>query len=224
MTMARARFGDPNSQAERELHTQELFERLSAAETEPKRRRITDEIFLVNLPLCEALARRYAGRGIDLDDLLQVARLGLVCAVGRYRPGRAPFVAFAVPTITGELKRHFRASWMVRPPRRLQEAPGDESSSAFRPMSLDVAASPGEAAWQLTSDGRDLELVPDLLTLHRAMRSLSPVERRVLTLRFVAELPQAEIGRRVGVSQMQVSRILARVLAGLRAELEPTAA
>ena len=71
---------------------------------------------------------------------------------------------------------------------------------------------------------RDLDLIPDLITLNSAMRRLSAVERRVLHLRFVDDLPQAKIGRLVGVSQMQVSRILARVLGELRDEMEPAAA
>ncbi len=88
-----------------------------------------DEV-LDHLDLCEALARRYANRGIDLDDLIQVARVGLVCAVQRFRPEAGAFVPFAVATITGEIKRHFRAGWMVRPPRRLQEHRNDASGSA----------------------------------------------------------------------------------------------
>lgn len=227
MTIARAFTDTPTlTRADREARTEELFERLAGTTSEAERQQVIDEIVVTNLPLSEALARRYAGRGIDLDDLEQVARMGLVCAVQRFRTGRAPFVAFAVPTITGELKRHFRASWMVRPPRRLQESPGDEATSAFRPVSLDVAATreDGTTPFELSTEDHDLELIPDLITLHRAMKTLSAVERRVLTLRFVEDLPQAEIGRRVGVSQMQVSRILSRVLAGLRAEMEPMAA
>lgn len=75
-----------------------------------------------HLPLADSLARRYAGRGEDLDDLVQVARVGLVHAVQRYDPERGEFAAFAVPTMTGELKRHFRDhGWLVRPTRRSQE-------------------------------------------------------------------------------------------------------
>lgn len=193
-----------------------------------------DELVLDHLDLCEALARRYANRGIDLDDLVQVARVGLVCAAQRFRPEAGAFVPYAVATITGEIKRHFRSSWMVRPPRRLQEQRSDEAPheqretdalSAFRPVSLDSSTVGDEAhVVELPVTDHDLELLPDLLTLHSAVDRLDTVERQVLRLRFVDDLPQSEIGRRLGVSQMQVSRILSRVLAGLREEMEPAAA
>lgn len=193
-----------------------------------------EDLVLDHLDLCEALARLYANRGIDLDDLIQVARLGLVCAAQRFRPEAGAFVPYAVATITGEIKRHFRSSWMVRPPRRLQEqrnddpaAPERETSalSAFRPVSLDVPhAGDGSQPLELPVADHDLELLPDLLTLHSAVDRLDDLEREVLHLRFVDDLTQAEIGRRLGVSQMQVSRILSRVLAALRDEMGPVAA
>ena len=193
-----------------------------------------DELVLDHLDLCEALARRYANRGIDLDDLIQVARVGLVCAAQRFRPEAGAFVPYAVATITGEIKRHFRSSWMVRPPRRLQEQRSDDAPhaqretdalSAFRPVSLDSTTAGDEAhAVELPVTDHDLELLPDLLTLPSAVDRLDSVERQVLRMRFVDDLAQAEIGRRLGVSQMQVSRILSRVLAGLREEMEPAAA
>ena len=193
-----------------------------------------DELVLDHLDLCEALARRYANRGIDLDDLIQVARVGLVCAAQRFRPEAGAFVPYAVATITGEIKRHFRSSWMMRPPRRLQEQRSDDAPhaqretdalSAFRPVSLDSTTAGDEAhAVELPVTDHDLELLPDLLTLHSAVDRLDSVERQVLRMRFVDDLAQAEIGRRLGVSQMQVSRILSRVLAGLREEMEPAAA
>lgn len=193
-----------------------------------------DELVLDHLDLCEALARRYANRGIDLDDLIQVARVGLVCAAQRFRPEAGAFVPYAMATITGEIKRHFRSSWMVRPPRRLQEQRSDDAPhaqretdalSAFRPVSLDSTTAGDEAhAVELPVTDHDLELLPDLLTLHSAVDRLDSVERQVLRMRFVDDLAQAEIGRRLGVSQMQVSRTLSRVLAGLREEMEPAAA
>ncbi|MHA6525065.1 sigma-70 family RNA polymerase sigma factor [Tessaracoccus sp. G1721] len=193
-----------------------------------------ESLVLDHLDLCEALARRYANRGIDLDDLVQVARVGLVCAAQRFRPEAGAFVPYAVATITGEIKRHFRSSWMVRPPRRLQEQRSDDAAhhqretdalSAFRPVSLDSSPVGDEGhAVELPVTDHDMELLPDLLTLHSAVDRLDEVEREVLRLRFVDDLAQAEIGRRLGVSQMQVSRILSRVLAGLREEMEPAAA
>ena len=86
-------------------------------------RAIRDELIESHLRLAEHLARRFANRGVALDDLIQVASLGLVKAVERFEPERGlEFSTFATPTIMGELKRHFRdKGWSVRVPRRVQE-------------------------------------------------------------------------------------------------------
>jgi RNA polymerase sigma-B factor len=107
-----------------------LFAQLRSSADEPTLARAQDEIVRLYLPLCTAMAQRYDGRGIEHDDLVQVARLGLVKAMSRYEPGRGrSFAAYAVPTISGELKRHFRdRGWMVRPPRRVQELRSDLSA------------------------------------------------------------------------------------------------
>lgn len=237
--MATVHTPSPSAITERDERALELLRQLGAETSATARQSLLDEVVVMHLDLCEALARRYANRGLDLDDLIQVARVGLICAVQRFRPDAGAFVPFAVATITGEIKRHFRAGWMVRPPRRLQELRPDDAEGggrasgeretlalAFRPISLDAptGADDGGPGLQLPATDHDLDLIPDLITLNSAMRRLSPVERRVLHLRFVDDLPQAEIGRLVGVSQMQVSRILARVLGELRDEMEPAAA
>lgn len=86
-------------------------------------RAVRDELIEAHLRLAEHLARRFSNRGVALDDLIQVAALGLVKAVERFEPGRGlEFSTFATPTIVGELKRHFRdKGWSVRVPRRVQE-------------------------------------------------------------------------------------------------------
>lgn len=96
---------------------------LRAARDDPSRSdALHQEVIHRHLWLAESLAKRYDHRGEDLDDLIQVARMGLVEAVRRYDPDRGPFLAFATPTILGVLKRHFRDhGWLVRPPRRTQE-------------------------------------------------------------------------------------------------------
>jgi RNA polymerase sigma-B factor len=101
-----------------------LFARLADLEPDDsEHQRLKDQLVTDHLPLARNLARRYANRGETLDDLVQVARLGLVKAVTRFDPTHgSDFTAFAIPTITGELRRHFRdTGWDIRVPRRLQE-------------------------------------------------------------------------------------------------------
>jgi RNA polymerase sigma-B factor len=208
------------------------------------------------LPLADSLARRYAGRGIDVDDLVQVARMAVVKAVRRYRPGEGHrFTVYIVPSVTGELKRCFRdQGWWIRPPRRLQELhaqilvqeerlrhallrnPDDDEIAAavgcrpvdvglarvciggYHPVSLDATTESGRSHMDgicgaVPSTEGAIALRD---ALGRAMLDLTDRQRLVLRLRFVEELSQGEIAERVGVSQIQVSRILRAVLAVLR--------
>ncbi|MFQ6170859.1 sigma-70 family RNA polymerase sigma factor [Oryzobacter sp. R7] len=226
---------------------------------DPRRAPLLERIVLNAVPLADTAARRYRNRGIETDDLVQVARTALVKAAHRYRPGAGPgFAAFATPTITGELKRWFRDhGWAVRPPRRVQElrallvveeerlqhrlgrAPLDDelADSLGVTVAEVIDARRGAAAYHATSlddasEGgsslADLLLVVDcpasaLVTrdaLRRAVAVLPERQRLVLRLRFVDELTQSEIAERIGVSQMQVSRILRAVLDRLRGDLE----
>jgi RNA polymerase sigma-B factor len=219
-----------------------------------------EALVLLNLGLADGIAGRYLGRGIDRDDLVQVARLGLVKAVRRFRPGLGQsFAGFAAPTISGEIKRHFRdTGWMVRPPRRLQElgvrmrdAEKDleqnlhrrprsdelaavldvdeeqvraarEAASSFHALSLDVPAGPGQAPTEMTLEEVDdpFAAIDDSAWLRDALAELTDRERLVLRLRFVDLLTQSDIAEQIGVSQMQVSRILRATLSRLRARLE----
>ena len=110
------------TRATRAQRTDHLL-RLAAAETGASRRRLLDEVIRLNVPVAWAIARRYRGRGEPLDDLQQVAALGLVEAVRRFDPDRGnDFLSYALPTISGQVKRHFRDfTWTVRPPRRVQD-------------------------------------------------------------------------------------------------------
>lgn len=230
-----------------------------------ERAELLDRIVELNLDLADGIARQYAHRGLELDDLIQVARVGLVLAIQRFRPAPgAAFAAFAIPTIQGELKRHFRDhGWVVRPPRRIQELQArararareleqqlgrtpssdelaaalgvethelDECAAAdsgFHPLSLDVPADPsGTPLSARLADGDDdgLESLPDLVALRRVLAGLPPRDRAVLSWRFGEGLTQSEIGARLGVSQMQVSRILAALMTRLRGALEPAVA
>jgi RNA polymerase sigma-B factor len=215
------------------------------------------------LPLARQLARRYQHGGEQLDDLIQVASLGLLKAIDRFDPDReTAFSSFAVPTILGELKRHFRdKGWSVRVPRDLQElavrvervsdelgrglgrAPSiaelaehigvsteqvleaREASAAYRAVSLDRPRDEdedGDAGMGETVGAEDpgYGVAEDAATVERLMRVLSEREREVLRLRFGEDLTQSEIGARVGVSQMHVSRLIRHAVAELRAAVE----
>jgi len=213
-----------------------------------------------HLGLVEYLARRFAGRGEPLDDLIQVATIGLVKAVDRFDPDReVEFSTYATPTIVGELKRHFRdKGWAVRVPRRLQElnlrlgsvvsqlsqdlqrsptigeiaaaagATEDEvlealdSSHAYSLISLDATQSEEGLSYheQIGSDDEALEALEDRLSVGPLLRKIPPRERRMLHLRFFKGMTQSEIAQELGISQMHVSRLLAKTLAQLRAGLE----
>jgi len=230
-----------------------------ADETDPTRRAELVELIVMRmLPLADGLAMRYSGRGVENDDLLQVARIALVKAVNRYRPGAGPgFAAFAHPTITGELKRWFRDhGWAVRPPRRIQELraglvveeerlrhalnrdPGnaelarvlgvtvaevDEArgvSAGYHAVSLDAPTSAGTDLADfvlITSSHAGTIEIRD--ALRQSVARLTERQRLVLRLRYVDELTQGEIGEQIGVSQMQVSRILRGIVERLRCEL-----
>jgi RNA polymerase sigma-B factor len=210
------------------------------------------------LPLARQLARRYAGAGEPLEDLVQVASLGLVKAVDRFDPSReVAFSSFAVPTILGELKRHFRdKGWSVRVPRDLQElalrldrtqeelsrelgrapTPAEvagrldvseedvlearEAAHAYRAVSLDRPRTEDDDAGPAVADamGDDdpgFRRAEDAATVDQLLRVLAPREREVLRLRFSEDLTQQEIGDRIGVSQMHVSRLIRQAIARL---------
>ena len=246
----------------RDVATRNLFDLLRTTADPTARRRISERIAEANLPLCDALAGRYRGRGVDHDDLVQVARMALWLAVERYQDDQgASFASFAIPTITGELKRYFRDhGWTIRPPRRLQElrakavsarsdweqrlgrelsvgelaehlgVQADQlrdalgSSNSYRPHSLDVPHREGSGesvGARLPADADLASTSVDRLTLRRALNLLTRRDRALLEWRYVEECTQREIAGRLGISQMQVSRLLKGILAGLRDELEP---
>jgi RNA polymerase sigma-B factor len=213
------------------------------------------------LPLARQLAARYQRPEEPFDDVFQVACFGLVKAVDRFDVERGvAFSSYAVPTIMGEIKRHFRdRTWAVRVPRDLQDlalrvdrvadeltreigrAPtvdevaqgidadpeevleAMQASSAYRATSLETPRSagddePGDTLGDtvgIFDDG--FARAEQRAVLHALLRSLTPREREVVRLRFEEDLTQAAIGERIGVSQMQVSRVLRQALGRLRA-------
>jgi RNA polymerase sigma-B factor len=197
------------------------------------------------LPLARSLAARYRSSDEPFDDLVQVACVGLVNAVDRFDPTRGnAFSSFAVPTILGELRRHFRdRTWAVRVPRGRQElylrlerardelavALGRQPTVAelgahvdatdeqvLLALDLDTAyrAGPLEAPTPMIEDG--YERAEDRAVLAGLMPALDPFEAEIVRLRFNEDLTQDAIADRVGITQMKVSRVLHRSLTRLR--------
>jgi RNA polymerase sigma-B factor len=235
---------------------------LASGSTEFQRHR--DKIVERCLPLADHIARRFEGRGEPRDDLVQVARVGLVNAVARYDVDTgSDFVSFAVPTIMGEVRRHFRDnSWSVKVPRRLKElhlrlgaatadlsqrlgrAPtatelaeelemdraevveGLVAGSSYNTLSIDSSGggSDDDDARAIVDTLGDadagLDQIEDQEALRPLLEALPERERMVLVLRFFESMTQTQIAERVGISQMHVSRLLAKSLARLRDQLE----
>ncbi len=219
---------------------------------------LRNELVEAHLGLAEYLARRFTNRGEPLDDLVQVASLGLTKAVDRFDPERGlEFTTFATPTILGELKRHFRdKGWAVRVPRRVQElhlrvtrviddlslelgrpptypevavragvsedevVEAVDAGSAYRSASLDAGRnddddSPGLLG-QLGAPDAELDRAERRASLSPLLAKLPEREQSMLYLRFYEGLTQSEIAKRLGISQMHVSRLLTRSLQQLR--------
>ncbi|MFE0425073.1 RNA polymerase sigma factor SigF [Streptomyces sp. NPDC058953] len=226
----------------------------------PERAELRNQLVRMHLPLVEHLARRFRNRGEPLDDLTQVATIGLIKSVDRFDPERGvEFSTYATPTVVGEIKRHFRdKGWAVRVPRRLQELrlslttataelsqlhgrsptvhelaerlgiseeevlEGLESANAYSTLSLDVPDTDDESpavADTLGAEDEALEGVEYRESLKPLLEDLPPREKRILLLRFFGNMTQSQIAQEVGISQMHVSRLLARTLAQLRDKL-----
>ena len=214
------------------------------------------------LPLADHIARRFEGRGEPREDLVQVARVGLVNAVARFDVETgSDFVSFAVPTIMGEVRRHFRDnSWSVKVPRRLKElhlrlgaatadlsqrlgrAPtaselarelelsrdevveGLVAGSSYNTLSIDSGGSSDEDDVRSIADtlgdvDTGIDQIEHRESLRPLLNDLPERERTVLVLRFFESMTQTQIAERVGISQMHVSRLLAKSLARLRDQL-----
>jgi RNA polymerase sigma-B factor len=235
---------------------------LAESRPENERKQIRQKIVIEYLDLADAVAHRYSSRTQDWNDVRQVARVGLVKAVERFDFARGDdFASYAVPTMTGEIKRHLRDnSWLVRPPRQLQELRSlliKETSRMTQelghsPTTSDMAADLGESVdriaealecqhgmWPVSLDASVHDDDPTTLAdtigstdpdferteLSAAVRSacsrLSERELRIVYLRFYLEQTQSEIARQLGVTQMQISRLLTKILGTLKEHLSP---
>lgn len=219
-------------------------------------------LVLEYLGVADALARRHRAPGHDLEDLRQVARLGLVRAAQRYREdGGHGFLQYAVPTISGTIKHYLRDnSWTVRPPRRLQElrlsvraaqgnltqdlgrepsvaelseatgAPEDEVveakgvGAAMNSVEIDsldtgLDTNGDSAGYVVPIIDAGFERVEQRELVAAALNGCSDEDLRLVKMRFVDEMSQREIAEVLGVSQMQVSRLLRGLLSRMRRKL-----
>ena len=249
--------------ARRRQETARLLQEAAGSDGEVKSS-LHDEAIRLNMQVALEIAQRYHSRGIDSDDLDQVACLGLTKAVRSFDPAvGVDFLSFAVPTIRGEIRRYFRDfGWTVRPPRWLQELqprlvaaesvlyqrlgrsprPSElaqhldveldrvldalAANGCFSPASLDAPYGEGESSPtdRLGVTEAAFGSVEARVALKPLLASLTDRERRILELRFGAGLTQAEIGAEIGVTQMQISRLLTRLLSKMRKTLESDAA
>jgi RNA polymerase sigma-B factor len=174
-----------------------------------------EKLVELHLPLVRSLARRYANRGEGLEDLVQVGSIGLLESIDRFDPQRgSDLPSFAVPTITGVIKRHLRdRSTIIRMPRPLAER-------ARKPVCVSlVEGVSSEIDEAMQADGA-FDASEERLLLAAGFRALAPRERRILKLRYFAGLSQIEIAREVGLSQIQVSRLIRASLDRMRVALE----
>ncbi len=220
---------------------------------------LREQLITAHLNLVSWLARRMVNTEEQLDDLIQVGYIGLIKAIDRFEPTRGnKFTTYAIPTITGEIRRYLRdKSNMIRIPRHLQEL-RHTVDRAYQDLTQQLARIPTEnevaealsidvdrvrqaqalSAHDLISLDRELrgldeqelyslgmifgqldeelERTEDRAIIRRALENLTPRQRAILHLLFVEDLSQAEIGERLNISQMQVSRLRRDALLRLR--------
>ncbi len=206
-----------------------------------------------HLSLVQAIARRYAGRGEPVEDLVQVGAIGLIKASDRFDPNRGTaFATFATPSIEGAIRHHLRDRVsLLRIPRELQRKSGElhhhsgelEASLGRAPTMRELATalgldqrdvehvlnversrrtvpiSPDEDGVELTDESQALAGSDDRLLLAGSLRALDERERRIVLLRFHADMAERDIARELGISQSHVSRLLAAALTKLREDL-----
>ncbi|MFE4001154.1 sigma-70 family RNA polymerase sigma factor [Nocardioides sp. YIM B13467] len=156
------------------------------------------DLVVRHLPVARSLAARYAGRGIEIDDLRQAARMGLVKAARRYDPSQGEFLSYAVTVANGEMRHCFREQARGVRTERLDD-------DTERPLSERLGAlDPG------------FERAEARVIVEEALDQLDEADRTIVRLRFVDGLSQAEIGEKIGATQAQVSRALARIIRRMR--------
>lgn len=250
---------DATRDPQREEAAQLLAELSVLPKDSPRRQPIRDQVAEMHLPLVRYLARRFTGRNVPFEDIVQVGAIGLLKAIDRFDHERGlEFSTYAAPTILGEIRRYFRdTGWLLHVPRRAQELQATlaqarseltqqlQRAPTVRELAervgvdtmqvveaIDVARGyAGVPLEALTDDGEesrkdrlaqtdtDLDRVELREELRPALEELSERDREILVLRFVAGKTQTEIAEIVGVSQMQISRLISRSLDQLRERL-----
>jgi len=226
--------------------------------------RIRDRLVILHERMVRYLASRFgSGAGTSLDDLIQVGYVGLIAAIDRFDPEKGvSFVTFAVPTITGEIKRYFRdQTWGLKAPRRLRElglslrklreqmeqklgrpptieemaqAAGVNEERLLQAMDLDRVYQPASLDAHLQDENGDekssfwdaigrsdpeIHAIEERETVRRAVERLDERQQAIIYARFFEEASQAEVARRLGISQMHVSRLERQALRRLKALL-----
>jgi RNA polymerase sigma-B factor len=248
---------------QRRERTVRAFDAAAATRSSRRREQLEDYVIQLNMDVARSVASRYFARGIEHEDLLQVAYAALTRAARNFDPSRhQDFLSYAVPTIRGEIKKHFRdRGWTVRPPRRIQELQGSiqraqgalaqrlgrsprpsdiaealdaDLGDVVEAMSADGCFTPSSLDQPVTNgDGGGPAAICDLLgendasqpavearaTLAPVVRQLKERDRRILYMRFFEECTQQEIADEIGVTQMQVSRLLGRIMRDLHSQL-----
>jgi RNA polymerase sigma-B factor len=246
---------------DRAERTDDVLAQLDEARGDERRRQLIDELIELNMPVARSIAVRYRRRGIADEDLEQVAYLALVRVAQNYDHSTGhDFLSYAVPSIRGEVRRHFRdVGWMVRPPRRVQElqsriasteselsselghpptpheladeldeSPDDveealSANGCFSPASLDQVVhedAGGSLGDQLGEEEIGLAAAEARVLLAPALRRLGERDRTIVRMRFFGQRTQQEIADEIGVTQMQVSRLLSRIFKTLREDVE----
>ena len=234
--------------------------REAASATGSSREDLLDQAIVASVPLARTLASRYYRRGVDSEDLDQVAYEHLVKAARNYQPtDDSDFRSFAIPTIRGGIRHHFRDhAWAVKMPRRLQEiqtqlttteaalatrlerwpsshelaealgldvkevVEAQRAQGCFNPSSLDIPLHDDSSmtrGQQVADPADTFQLVDQIESLRPVVANLPDRDRLIFQRRFLDHRTQAEIGREIGVTQMQVSRLLGRIMLQLRLAL-----
>lgn len=232
-------------------HTLALIERIHQGDKDAR-----DTLFQENMGLIYSVARRFLGRGVDMEDLFQIGSIGLLKAVDNFAPSfDVKFSTYAVPMIMGEIKRFLRDDGMLKVSRSIKEnqykiykmrekmekvlgrEPNIRELSKAMNMSVEELAMTMESVTEVESiyrtvyqgDGSEIQLVDrlpenknvheqtlDKIFLEELLEKLDGEERQLIGMRYFQDMTQMEVAGKMGISQVQVSRMEKKVLKKLR--------